>query len=147
MLEALLAAAVLQAPAAAPFTEADFAHVARLAGRWEGRSPDGQPVAHHYELGGPRTLRITRWTGAVARTVTTGQVIRFADGAITLDWGSYSWRAIKVTPALIRFEPVRGPSHALSWRFVDGDTVEAGQDWRDADGRARTYVLRMRRVR
>jgi hypothetical protein len=146
VIEALLAAAAFQAPAAAPYTEADFAHVARLAGRWEGQSPGGRPVAHEFVLADPHTLHITRRTGAEAVTVSVGHVIRFANAAITALWGSYSWRAVEVTPALVRFEPVNGPD-GFSWRFIDADNVEYRQHWRDAQGVAQTQVTAMRRVR
>jgi hypothetical protein len=146
MLEALLAAAAsLQAPAAASFTEADFVHAHRLVGRWEGRGPDGQPFYEEYDLPDRLTLRSRRYSGADFATVTDASSVRFEDGAIVSRWGRYSWRAVAVTPDLIRFEPVNAPSH-FSWRFVDTGTVEVRQDWRDAQGAAQSYTLRMTRL-
>jgi len=145
MLEGLLAAVALQAPAAASFTPADFAHVARLAGRWEGRPPTGEPYLEDYVLADPRTLRITRPPAEGAPAV-AGAVVRLTDGAITSEWEQYRWRAVEVTPSLIRFEPLNAPS-AFSWGFIDAGTVEVTQNFRDVQGAPQSFSFRMTRVR
>lgn len=127
------------------FDEAKFAQLKFLEGRYKGVGPDGKPFFEQYLLAGKRLLESSRYSDASFTVRTDGSSVALTDGSIISTWGQFTWKACSLSATKICFEPVNAPS-SFCWEQVDNTTVSMTQRWADADGKAQSYSLLLKRL-
>lgn len=127
------------------FTQADFAQLRFLEGRWSGRAPDGSTFYEAYDFPADGQMRSRRFTNERFEEASDGSSIALADGVITSTWGEFTWRATEVSDGFVAFDPVNAPSR-FSWRRVGDGRVDVVQNWTDAEGSPQTYTVPLTRI-
>lgn len=60
-------------------------------------------------------------------------------------WGEYSWNASDLSPGKACFVPVNAPSW-FCWEQLSEASAQVTQRWTDEDGKARQYIVPLRRL-
>lgn len=127
------------------FTNADFAHLKFLEGRWEGTGPDGKPFYEQYSFPDDTRMQSSRFADSSFAEVTDGSTVVLEAGRITSRWNAFIWAASSVAPGKACFEPIDAPS-SFCWERTSDTTVAVTQRWTDEGGIEQAYVIPMRRL-
>lgn len=128
-----------------PYTTTDFAHLAFLAGRWEGTAPDGSSFYEQYVMVSETEMRTTRFADASFASATDGSVITLKDGRVISTWQAFTWEATELAPGRAAFAPLNAPS-SFSWELTSTTTIQVTQRWSDENGTAQSYVVPLKKL-
>jgi hypothetical protein len=127
------------------FTDADFAHLRFLEGRWVGKGPDGSDFYEEYSFPNGTEMRSNRYPDATFTTSTDGSVVALHDGQVMSTWKEFTWKASALVPGNACFAPVNAPS-SFCWERVSNSEVHVTQRWSDEKGAPHEYVVPLRRL-
>jgi hypothetical protein len=128
------------------FTEATFAQIRFLEGKWKGVGPDGKEFFEEYVLAEPSLFRSIRHADASFSKATDGSTVALKDGTVVSTWGQFTWKASSISATKACFEPINAPS-SFCWERVEPDTVKVTQRWTGADGKEQSFVLKLSRFK
>ena len=121
---ALVVVAAQQAPAAARFTQQDFARLKWIEGQWKGAG-SAQPFYEAYRMTSPTRLESQSFADEAFATPTGNRSVYLEDGRILRDGGNSQWVAVRFTDSSIEFEQVQNASSAFVWTRKSPDAWTA----------------------
>ena len=127
------------------YNEHDFALLAFLEGRWEGRAPDGSKFYEEYSFESATVMQSRRATDASFKEFSDGSTVSLSNGEIVSAWGDFTWRANNISADSVHFMPVNAPS-SFSWHRKSATEIEVVQNWTDETGKKQSYTLTLVRI-
>jgi hypothetical protein len=140
------AASDVRQPVAGRYTLQDFARLRWLDGSWRGRLPDGGYFYERYRVMNDSTIGMRGFSDSLFARVTDSSSINFRGGTVTSEGGS-RWVATRLEPSAVDFASERNAANNFTWVRESADRWTATLRSTDRDGRPRTIVYPMERVR
>ena len=122
---------------------ADFRTIRWIEGTWRGTGGGVEPFFEHYRMPDDTTLMRYSFADSSLATVSDSAHIVLRGGRVVEPAHDPAWQVTAFDSASWRFEHLREPGRAYTWRFVSTDQWTARLEWLDAQGRPqeRLYTL------
>ena len=133
-------------PVPGRYTVQDFARLRWLDGSWRGRLPDGGYFYERYRLLNDSTIAMRGFADSLFARVTDSSSITFRGGAVASEGGT-RWVATRLDSSAVDFAAERNAANNFTWTRESADRWTATLRSTDRDGRPRTIVYPMERVR
>lgn len=135
-----------RAPVAGHYTVQDFGRLRWLVGSWRGRLPDGGYFHERYQLANDSTILMKGFPDSLFARVTDSARITFRGGTVA-DEGSTRWVATRLDSTGVDFASERNATNNFTWTRESPSRWTATLRSIDREGRPRTTVYPMERVR
>ena len=142
----VLAQAGGRQPVAGRYSAQDFGRLRWLEGSWRGRLPDGGYFYERYRLLDDSTIAMRAFPDSLFARVTDSSNITLRGGTVA-DEGGTRWVATRLDPDAVDFASEGNASNNFTWKRDSPDRWTATLRSNDAQGRQRTTVYPMERVR
>ena len=133
-------------PVAGRYSAQDFGRLRWLEGNWRGRLPDGGYFYERYRLVDDSTIAMRSFPDSLFARVTDSSNITLRGGTVANEGGA-RWVATRLDSDAVDFASERGASNNFTWKRDSPDRWTATLRSNDAQGRPRTTVYPMERVR
>jgi hypothetical protein len=133
-------------PVAGRYAPQDFVRLRWLDGSWRGRLPDGGYFYERYRVLDDSTIAMRSFSDSLFARVTDSSSIALRHGSIA-NVGGDRWVATRLDSTEVDFASERNASNNFTWKRDTPDRWTATLRSNDAEGRPRTTVYPMERVR
>jgi hypothetical protein len=140
------AASGVREPVAGRYTPQDFARLRWLDGSWRGRLPDGGYFYERYRVVNDSTIAMRGFPDSLFARVTDSSSISLRGGTVASEGGT-RWVATRLDSSAVDFASERNAANNFTWTRESADRWTATLRSTDRDGRPRTIVYPMERVR
>ncbi len=127
----------------AAVTAADFRTIRWIEGTWRGTGGGVEPFFEQYRMRDDTTLARYSFADSSLATVGDSAHIVLRGGRVVEPAHDPAWQVTAFDSASWRFEHLREPGRAYTWRSVSADQWTARLEWLDAQGtrQERLYTL------
>ncbi len=136
----------VRVPVAGRYTAQDFGRLRWLEGSWRGRLPDGGYFYERYRLVDDSTIAMRAFPDSLFARVTDSSNITLRGGTVAAEGGA-RWVATRLDSDAVDFASEGNASNNFTWKRDSPDRWTATLRSNDAQGRPRTTVYPMERVR
>ena len=133
-------------PVAGRYTLQEFARLRWLDGSWRGRLPNGSYFYERYRVVNDSTIAMRGFADSLFARVTDSSSITFRGGTVASEGGT-RWVATRLESSAVDFASESNAANNFTWTRESGDRWTATLRSTERDGRPRTIVYPMERVR
>jgi hypothetical protein len=139
-------ASAARQPVAGRYSLQDFGRLRWLDGSWRGRLPDGGYFYERYRLVDDSTIAMSGFPDSLFARADDSARITFRGGTVA-DEGGMRWVATRLDSSGVDFASERNASNNFTWAPESADRWTATLRSNDREGRPRTTVYPMERIR